>query len=506
MLDFRKVLLALSVAGLGLVGTASAQTPLINCGAAVPASTPIISVEGVTELLPTITFACAPGGTIPNSATLVLTSDVPFTAATNSTTGLLDVSAVASGTGLSTAASTASLAQSGSTITATFNLTGATGFTGITFTGIRVNASAAPATSSITITPSGIAGGGIVDTAAAANVAFVSISLVTSVLNGGAPVSLCSASASIPAAVTSVTVAENFAGALKTAATITGPSTVTASQGTRIAVTFNNLNTGVSYYVPSSVSGGGLALTAFPAATGTTASTAVTAGSGSNKVASQILLTPTNGSATIYYGVTAGDSGAPGTVIIPLIETIPSASAVTSVSTSPVSVSVYLVGAASGYPQYVPVSSPTVVNQSAAQSATSNSLLTACSTTLLFPYITNLAGFDTGIAIANASTGVVGISPTSGSCVLSFYGQSAPATAYNTGNIASGTDFTTALSSIAPGFQGYAVAVCNFSGAHADAFLGQFGAGGSLSGNYLAIVVNQNGATAAPFVPSLVAF
>ena len=42
-----------------------------------------------------------------------------------------------------------------------------------------------------------------------------------------------------------------------------------------------------------------------------------------------------------------------------------------------------------------------------------------CTTTLLFPFVTNQAGFDTGLAITNTSEG-------SGSCTISFHGPDAP--------------------------------------------------------------------------------
>jgi len=327
-------------------------------------------------------------------------------------------------------------------------------------------------------------------------------------LNGGAPFSLCgSSAATTPQPVTQVTIGENFAGSLKTQATITGTGTpdgassIAATQGTRVALTFNNLNANVNYYVPSSVTNltTGLKLVAYSAATGSTAATAVTAGSGSGALASQILLTVTNGSATIYYGVNTSDGGTASSVVVPLTETIASSSAVTTPLTATVTASAYLVGVATGYPQYVPVSSPAVFSEPTAQITTSNSLLTSCSTTLLFPYLTNQAGFDTGIAIANASTGLGG--PTSaGSCTVTFYGANAPTAAYNTGIIATGTIGTIVVSTVAPNFSGYAVASCNFIQAHADAFIGQFGAGGSLSGNYLAVVTAAaNGLPAVSF-------
>ena len=42
-----------------------------------------------------------------------------------------------------------------------------------------------------------------------------------------------------------------------------------------------------------------------------------------------------------------------------------------------------------------------------------------CTTTLLFPFVTNQQGFDTGLAITNASEG-------SGSCTIAYSGPDAP--------------------------------------------------------------------------------
>jgi len=111
-----------------------------------------------------------------------------------------------------------------------------------------------------------------------------------------------------------------------------------------------------------------------------------------------------------------------------------------------------------------------------------------CRTILLYPYITNQAGFDTGIAIANTTTDPFGTGPQAGSCALNWYsGASSPA-ATNTGNIASGTVYTTLASVTVPGFQGYMIAVCQFQYAHGFAFISDLGAR-NLAMGYLALVI-----------------
>jgi len=500
MLDFRKVLLALSVAGLGLVGTASAQT-IITCGA-VSTGTQTIAAEGTTDLIAPVTISGCAGSA--NSVTVILTSDVPFTDATL-TSGALDVQAVASTTGVPASISASSITQSGNTITATFNLAGQTiAATGFTFTGLRVNGSAAPATSQITVAATGIAGGGFSDTAPASTVAYVYFTQITPTLAGTASVSLCSPFTT-PTLATTLTIAENYPGSFATAAAASYTGSIVPSQGVVFAVTFNNLNAaGVNYYVPLTIGTGGMVLTAQTSATATTAASPaskIVLNTTTSATDPGVALTVAGGSATIYYAVTTAQSGGYLTAPIGLFETVPNTSVVSTPVTAPITASSVLVGVATGYPQYVAVSTPPVIAQPATPAT--NSLLTSCSTTLLFPYLVNQAGFDTGIVIANASTGLPGASASAGSCTVTFYGAGAPATAYNTGIIATGTTGSIVVSAVAPGFNGYAVASCNFTQAHADAFIGQFGAGGSLSGNYLAIVTNQVGG---PGVSAPVAF
>jgi hypothetical protein len=110
-----------------------------------------------------------------------------------------------------------------------------------------------------------------------------------------------------------------------------------------------------------------------------------------------------------------------------------------------------------------------------------------CQTVLLFPFVTNIAGFDTGIAIANTTTDPFGTRVQNGTCSLNFYGTAAPP-AVTTPNIATATVFTTLASTAAAGFNGYMIAVCNFQLAHGFAFISDLGAR-NLAMGYLALVV-----------------
>jgi hypothetical protein len=118
-----------------------------------------------------------------------------------------------------------------------------------------------------------------------------------------------------------------------------------------------------------------------------------------------------------------------------------------------------------------------------------------CQTVLLFPYVSTITGFETGLAIANTSQDPLGTTPQSGSCTLSWYTAGATGTnpaATTTPSIPGGTVYTTlasATTNAGQGFTGYMFAVCNFQYAHGYAALTDLGARGVFS-SYLALVVS----------------
>jgi hypothetical protein len=131
----------------------------------------------------------------------------------------------------------------------------------------------------------------------------------------------------------------------------------------------------------------------------------------------------------------------------------------------------------------------------------------ACVTNLLFPYVTNWAGFDTGIAIANTSQDPFG-SPAdrlqAGRCALNYYGRLANGNPPTTTreqtdrDVAAGETITLVLSSGGglgltgnPNFQGYIIAQCDFRFAHGFAFItdGPIGQARVAEG-YLALVLD----------------
>jgi len=139
--------------------------------------------------------------------------------------------------------------------------------------------------------------------------------------------------------------------------------------------------------------------------------------------------------------------------------------------------------------------------------ATTIATFQQCVTNLLFPYVTNWAGFDTGIAIANTSQDPFS-SPAdrlqSGRCTLNYYGRLANGNPPTTTreqtdrDVAAGETITMVLSSGGglglrgnPNFQGYIIAQCGFRFAHGFAFItdGPIGQARVAEG-YLALVLD----------------
>jgi len=156
-------------------------------------------------------------------------------------------------------------------------------------------------------------------------------------------------------------------------------------------------------------------------------------------------------------------------------------------------------------------------------SSTPSTIVTVrnCQTNLLFPYVTNWAGFDTGIAIANTSEDQPGFNPTTGTggtnvfsdpqnrrqagrCRLNYFGRlpngSAPTktTEQTDRNVEAGETITMVLSTGGSAgltgnanFQGYIIAQCDFRFAHGFAFItdGPIGQARVAEG-YLALVLD----------------
>jgi hypothetical protein len=114
--------------------------------------------------------------------------------------------------------------------------------------------------------------------------------------------------------------------------------------------------------------------------------------------------------------------------------------------------------------------------------------ITKCATHLLFPFVTNQAGYDTGLAISNTSQDPYGTSTQSGTCTLNFFGQNAPAAFTTASDVTPGTSYVNLVSTLAPMFQGYIIADCQFQFAHGFAFITQIGTFLGTEG-YLALII-----------------
>ena len=143
-----------------------------------------------------------------------------------------------------------------------------------------------------------------------------------------------------------------------------------------------------------------------------------------------------------------------------------------------------------------------------ARTETANSItIRACQTNLLFPYVTNWAGFDTGLSIANTSQDPFSDPQDrtqSGRCTLNYYGTlqngQALTTTRETTNaeVAAGQTITMVLSTGGSlglrgnaNMQGYIIAQCDFLFAHGFAFItdGPIGQARVAEG-YLALVLD----------------
>lgn len=125
-----------------------------------------------------------------------------------------------------------------------------------------------------------------------------------------------------------------------------------------------------------------------------------------------------------------------------------------------------------------------------------------CRTNLLFPYVTNQGGFDTGIVISNTSADKFGTVPQNGTCTLDYFGNIDGAAipeadaSQTTEVIAAGTQAIGLVSSGIKGtkglpkFGGYVIAKCNFQYAHGYAFLYTGGASFAGAQGYLALVLD----------------
>jgi len=190
-----------------------------------------------------------------------------------------------------------------------------------------------------------------------------------------------------------------------------------------------------------------------------------------------------------------------------------------------VAIGFYPQAAAAAAGEAIPTFSSTVEAQT--PSPTSLFSISPCQTILLFPYVTDFYGFDTGIAISNTSldslpTGQSAVGQT-GTCSVSFFGSGALAATLGTGGVYSSTSDTTlttglippgttwafSMSEIDPGYNsvptygttGYAIATCEFQYAHGYSFVSDTGIR-NFAAAYLALIIPDATRAAQPFTCS----
>jgi len=294
-----------------------------------------------------------------------------------------------------------------------------------------------------------------------------------------------------------------------------GGSAVGTANADIINVTIANLPASATVYVPQAIGPFGTVANSFTLSIqGSTISTAL--GAPANSVA----YTPTSGTVTIPYSVSVTGIGDQ-TTQSGAFATLPAAPNPQVYGAGSIPVPVYVgfaansaaaQGAITATYSYAPAVAALTGPASAVPefvastfTAANGSIISNCQTTLLFPFVTNQLGFDTGFAIANTSVDNLGVggktiaAAQSGTCQLSFYGPTAPTTATVAdpqGSLAAGNVHTFQLSAIAAGYQGYVIANCPFVYARGFAFL-TFGltTNSGIAEGYLAEVLDTRNGT-----------
>jgi hypothetical protein len=526
MADFRKSLLLAAMALAVGVGTASAQSTECIGNTGVP---PLLRSEGVTELTGLISFNC-PAIAVQNGGTANITVSVSAPITSQPTEPFLNVAAAAGGPPVTYAGSVVGQA-------AVFNgvILPAGGFT-VGIGGIRVNAS--------TIATSPTAGifsqVNSVITINNVNVTLNPLFVVGYVVPGAAaatvtPYSLSGAGAcsTSPTGLTlasteygTITVAESALDAdvfkpqfpisssfdSESGTNLSGNPAFPAQSGTQFAIGLT-IPAGITVYLPVTItSTSGTATNAGTAVlvVGPGSTVAVTPTSGltfsdtGGTAGNLVSITGTGAAVTYYYNVVSSSASLVESYAIPVFASgaissgLPSAQVALAPIAGPTTPTTVI-------PEFAGLISP---SSPAYSPLFGTSAPQTCQTTLLFPFMTNQAGFDTGFSIAATSTDPGGTqnliaNANPGTCVLYFYGDAAPTTAPSVAASVGYIELHSTVSAVAPGFQGYMMAVCDFVFAHGYAFItdGFMGPGRGLSEGYVANVVGNGQRAGTPSTP-----
>jgi len=535
-----------SVATNFLVGAGAGGCPLVASTVPAPPGSPVLTA---TPPSATVYAAATSGGTVvnvfqgivPAGTNLVVFNGVPILAP--GTTGFArvfritniraNVNGLGGGSGFQgTSGILANVTISNGLLISSPSLTVANIFTGLstTTTGVRNGANSAGGSSIIT--------GGIIGPLAQCNSVGLSTASAAAVLRFGegfasafktrvAPtLTYTGSGAPSNSVVASAAFTQNTPGFLYAGSesgfilqTLSGTAGI-ADFGTRLKATFSNIPTGVQLYVTTTniLAAGGAATS------GTTSTTGIPVNASSALVAGLVISETANssfGAIGPFGGVLplqGGTTTVGGTSVFPIqADANGTATAVWEIlETNPASQEVAEFGVFyaetgnqnAGTPQQSPAAT---VNLSFAPTATTlgggttiprfspstNSTtfinVALCQTEILFPFVNTVAGYDTGISIANTTADPQGSVLQTGPCTLNFYGSGAgttttaafPSTGVTpfcpsgltvaAGSIGPGCINAEQISNIKNGFEGYVIAVCNFQLAHGLALFSDTG-------------------------------
>jgi len=534
-MDFRKKLLILAASSMAFAGLAYGDA----CGAAqinpTPAPPNLLRLEGTAELVTDINVACTGNTLVATTGQLIANLGLNVTSkqtaagppAVNEATLLITPAA----TGVAAVYTGTISGSSVSFGTAAAPVTFPPGAYAMRVANIRVNASTGAVATyvgeSLLATNQGVV---IYATAGATNVGYIpGLGFATPTVSGVNNYVICTGNpAKTPISSSfAVKISENFGGAFKSQTPAMGPAgsvagmcgqvggvggapctstngeqgsylgagtSGTAASGTLFLFSFANIASGETIYVPTTASistaaNPNVTLTLITSLTNTTP-VAASIPTGSTLPATYVALTNANGTATAVYDVTGTDNTVLGESVT-ITGYITANAGFATAAVSAVTVTVTPAGTGSVNPTLV------IPNFTASSNpALTLSSFAVCTTSLLFPFVTNQLGFDTGIVLADTSTdpfGAVGATAGPGACNLNFYGVGAPTNpvAAPGGSQASGTTNAFQLSSVAPGFQGYVIAVCNYLYGHGYAFIEyNLTQGNGVAEGYLPLVIN----------------
>jgi hypothetical protein len=279
-----------------------------------------------------------------------------------------------------------------------------------------------------------------------------------------------------------------------------------ANAGTRIMLTFNSVASSAQIFVPvrvalvNQLSTG--TQTGFAVLTTTDANGAGGFSPASGNSSGLAPVSLVNGSGVAVYEVLFSDPFQVERMTIPVAVAFvanvgnnlpaPGVQSTVGVSFAPIS----NVGTASDtapIPRFAPSATPL-----------NDFIIQKCSCNILFPFVSNQQGYDTGIAIANTSVDPFGTTPQQGTVTLNYYSGGTPPPAQTTNapvpggqqlllTLSGGGNFGIAAT---PGFQGYIIAQTQFQFCHAFAYISAQGAlptspGASIG--YLGLIMDNGG-------------